>query len=117
MLLDQILQLPISLAVIDTQERHQDLGRQVGLRALIRLAEISEVSMIVLEKDETTRMADSKALRHFIDSSEAWDRRFAILARHEEPMLWIPDAIAWSYQKGGDFRKKLVSNGLLVIRC
>jgi hypothetical protein len=28
-------------------------------------------------------------------------------ARHEEPLLWIPDAIAWSYTRGGAWRHQV----------
>ena len=24
--------------------------------------------------------------------------------RNEEPLLWVPDAVAWSYAKGGKYR-------------
>jgi hypothetical protein len=26
------------------------------------------------------------------------------LAAHTDPMLWIPDAVAWSWVKGGEWR-------------
>lgn len=35
----------------------------------------------------------------------------ALIYRHvsaaEEPMLWVPDAIAWAYGRGGDWRQRI----------
>jgi hypothetical protein len=28
-----------------------------------------------------------------------------LLAPHLDPLLWIPDAIAWSWAKGGEWRQ------------
>ncbi|HWB34749.1 MAG TPA: hypothetical protein VHA75_01865, partial [Rugosimonospora sp.] len=35
--------------------------------------------------------------------------RYEHLRGHEEPLLWIPDAIAWAYGAGGDWRRRISS--------
>jgi hypothetical protein len=34
---------------------------------------------------------------------------YAHLRPHEEPLLWVPDAIAWSYGAGGEWRRRVAS--------
>jgi hypothetical protein len=29
------------------------------------------------------------------------------LKPHEEPLLWVPDAVAWCYGNGGDWRRRV----------
>lgn len=39
---------------------------------------------------------------------------FGHVGAHEEPLLWVPDAIAWAVGRGGDWRRRarsLVSDG------
>ena len=31
---------------------------------------------------------------------------FRHVAAHEEPLLWLPDAIAWAIGRGGDWRRR-----------
>lgn len=32
---------------------------------------------------------------------------YSHLARHEEPLLWIPDIVGWCYARGGQWRTKV----------
>jgi hypothetical protein len=115
-LLDQILSFDLSIALIDTQESNQSLGREKGLRNLVRFAEEIGATKIVLEMDESTLKVDQAILRGFVRSEGETLRQFQILPRHAEPLLWVPDAIAWSYQRGGEYRRALLRNGLQVLR-
>jgi hypothetical protein len=115
LLLDQILNLNPCIALIDTQESNQRLGREIGLQSLVQFAQNCNASRIVIERDESSIKTDTAILRGFVHSREPELRQFQILPRHEEPILWVPDAIAWSYQRGGEYRKALTRHGLEII--
>jgi hypothetical protein len=115
-LIGQILRLEVEVAIIDTCEQDAKHGRAKGLEELVRLSVNQNAVMLVVERDETTYLADTQLLRKLI--SEVGDDvlRFGVIPRHEEPLLWVSDAIAWCYQRGGIFRRKLIESGLSVTR-
>lgn len=110
-LLKTILSMGHSVSIIDTGEKDGRVGRTKGLEILTNLALEQQASLLVIERDETSYRADRQALKTF-SLGYPDTRRFEIKARHEAPLLWIPDAIAWCYQRGGDFRKSLNRAGL-----
>jgi hypothetical protein len=55
---------------------------------------------LIFELDETVRFKD----HHFLKQQRtdfAWDHR----KRHEEPLLWVADAVAWCVNRGGDWER------------
>lgn len=115
-LIDQILRLNVGLGIIDTNERNAKLGRDKGLEILVSLAISQEAVMLVVEKDESAFLSDAQLLKKLIGRRDDCDLRFGISTRHEEPLLWVSDAIAWCYQRGGLFRRKLIESGVEVSR-
>jgi hypothetical protein len=111
-LLKTILSMGHSVSIIDTGEKDNRVGRIQGLEMLTNLAIAQEASLLVIEKDETSFRTDRQLLKAFAQVDALKPRRFEIKARHEEPLLWIPDSIAWCYQRGGDFRRALNRAGL-----
>jgi hypothetical protein len=53
--------------------------------------------------DALDRRAIAQALRQ-TGTDTAFEYRHR--APHEEPLLWLPDAVAWSYGAGGDWRRR-----------
>ncbi|GAA0346209.1 hypothetical protein GCM10010151_39800 [Actinoallomurus spadix] len=69
-------------------------------------------------------LVDRRARRLAIESRETMDHfdrsciagtlrksseslSYAHLRPHEEPALWLPDALAWTYGAGGDWRRRV----------
>jgi hypothetical protein len=40
--------------------------------------------------------------------------QYELLAAHADPLLWIPDAVAWSWVKGGEWRDLVAPYSTLV---
>jgi hypothetical protein len=60
---------------------------------------------VVVERDETTLDFDRRVLyaaarKHGCAETLQYD----LLAPHLDPMLWIPDAVAWAWVKNGEWR-------------
>ncbi|MEN9956490.1 MAG: hypothetical protein RIR46_98 [Actinomycetota bacterium] len=72
--------------------------------ALIRLG----VTKIVFEADESLVHAERRYLTAVISElPEGSDLLFEHLLPKQEPCLWIPDAVAWSLQRGREWSRKV----------
>lgn len=62
---------------------------------------------LVLERDESMATHDKRVIRSALI---AHDMQGQISYSHEaaagEPLLWIADAVAWSYGRAGDWRRR-----------
>jgi hypothetical protein len=88
-------------------------GRAACLAALVADALIADVTGLVLERDASLEMWDRKFLHQELGTKEARARiSYRHEAPHSEPLLWIPDAVAWATARGGEWKKR--SSGLTV---
>jgi hypothetical protein len=117
-LLQTMLSLPCRIVVVESDEKRSIEGRRIGLRQIISLANSLGSDHITIERDDSSYLSDSNLLRtEYLQRAAQGQRRFEILPRHQEPLLWIADGAAWSYQRGGKFRSKLLESGVEVIRA
>ncbi|MCL2454587.1 MAG: hypothetical protein FWD18_04710 [Micrococcales bacterium] len=75
-------------------------AREACLRAVARDALLQRPQRIVIERDESVQASDERWLREELGPRRARDIEFQHLAKHEEPLLWAADAIAWCIQRG-----------------
>lgn len=89
------------------------VARAVCLEALMDDLVELEVTSLTLELEESARNSDVVLLRQGL---ERRGLRAGVEYRHlgksAEPILWIADALAWSYARGGDFRRR----ALLIVQ-
>jgi hypothetical protein len=89
--------------------RNERERREACLRGLVAdLAVGGDDVVVVLEEDETLVAYDRAVLFRAVQSSDCAE---LLSYRHSgpagEPMLWVPDAIAWCWAKGGDWRRRI----------
>lgn len=87
--------------------KNEILAREACLTGIVAHAAAHSHTKIVLERDESIERADRQILfrevrRHGLGDSLT----YALEAPHQEPLLWIADAIAWSFAKGGEWRRR-----------
>jgi hypothetical protein len=112
-----IRQLPIDHVVVEVLPRAGFAPpRERGLIALAEFARSVEADALVLERDPSNAERDRRVL------FEALGRRadgnpitYRHLAATDEPLLWIPDAVAWSWTRGGEWRKRVKELRLTLI--
>ena len=113
LLLNAMLQIEMQIFIIQTEMPDGLEGRTAALDGLMQLALGLGASSLSIERDDSSHKADQKrlmqGLRHQAGIS------FRISYRHEEPMLWVADAVAWSFQRRDRNYAKLKSYGLTVI--
>lgn len=62
---------------------------------------------LVIERDESLVQADRAALFQSVRAHGVPELRYEHPRAHEEPMLWVSDAVAWCYGKGGAWRARV----------
>ena len=80
--------------------------REDCVRATARLAVEIAAHSVVLDRDESLEAQDRRWLYQELHKSGV---RYDHLHRHEEPLLWAADAIAWCWQRGGAWKDKVRS--------
>jgi hypothetical protein len=83
-------------------------ARATCLRKVADLSVDHRASRIVIERDDSALEHDRRVLFSYLANHEAESRiRYEHVGRHEEPLLWIADAVAWSVARGGEWRRRL----------
>ena len=81
-------------------------ARNACLQSLVEDVADREVRL-VLERDDSLLEWDRRTLYALARRSGAVDLRYEHLRAAIEPVLAVPDAIAWCWAKGGDWRRRI----------
>jgi hypothetical protein len=64
--------------------------------------------MLVIERDDQSEASDRLIIRERAGAAGCLDRmRYVHKRSHEECLLSIPDAVAWSWAKAGHWRERV----------
>lgn len=108
LVLARLVELKVQAHVFHCDAKSDARGREACLVGLVSHAAKHAHTRIVLERDESVEQADRRILyreveRHGIGGAVTYGLETA----HQEPLLWIADAIAWSHTKGGEWRRRI----------
>ena len=93
-------------------------ARQACLRGVISYADYAGATRLVLERDDSLLAWDARRLWEITGEVGCRDTlRYSHARASEELLLAIPDAIAWCWAKGGDWRRRIcpVITGVEVV--
>ena len=79
------------------------VARPKILKVLARRHRRSGCQQLVLDQDDSVLKPDKQVLSQ--ELSHGWDGTFDHLHAREEPLLWLPDAIAWCWCRGGEWKR------------
>lgn len=75
------------------------------------------VTRLVIERDESLDVHDRRKLREVTAKVGCRDTfTYELLQAHEDPLLWAADAAAWSWTKGGEWRRRVRSMVVCVVK-
>ena len=103
--LGTLTQLPLQARVYTATAR-RDLDARVGIltRLVPDLVQLG-TSRLVLERDDSLVVHDQRAIKQARSLARAADTlRFDHLRAVDEPLLWVPDAIAWAWCRDRSWR-------------
>lgn len=92
--------------------------RHATISELTRWACASGARRIVIERDENSIALDRRVIESAL--AELPGRReleYAHVPARSEPLLWIADAVAWAWARGGEWRHLVELMGTRVIRA
>jgi len=107
-ILDQIAQANIK-SIIYFSECADDIGARYGcFSQLLREVPGIRCNRIVVESRESQDHRDEK---WFLSARSrlGYHVNLAHLPPHSDPLLWVPDAIGWSYGRKGQWRNKVTN--------
>ena len=108
LILSRLIHLGVRAQVFYCAAKSAVVGREVCLTALVSYAAEQKCFRIVFERDESIERADRKFLYGEVRKRGLADVfKYDFKVPHDEPLLWIPDAIAWSHVKGGDWKRRI----------
>ncbi|MCA1675934.1 MAG: hypothetical protein LC799_28430, partial [Actinobacteria bacterium] len=105
-----IIGTDIRVTVYDAARRYRNERerRAACLRAVVNDAAARAHMVLVLEQDDSLLSWDNQ---HLIEFTRAAGCRYTLRYQHrratDEHLLAIPDAIAWCWAKGGDWRSRI----------
>lgn len=105
LILAALRRLPISVTIHDaTSIRGPKEARDACLRSLV--ADAGKAERLVLELDDSRLKADREVLGlHLRRAALTGQLRYHHLRAHDDRLLAVPDAVAWSWAKGGEWRE------------
>lgn len=103
-ILDVIAELSPTATIYDGSAHDRRRQREACLTGLIADLATAGTRMLVLETDESVLELDRRILYRStrLHGCEALEYRHH--RAHEEPLLAIPDALAWCWQRGGPWK-------------
>ena len=106
-----IVDLGINAVVYDAGRRYATelVRRQRCLDAAVQYAARVGAVRLVIETDETLVHRDRQILFSSTRAHSCADLRYEHLRASEESLLALPDAVAWCWAKGGDWRRRVES--------
>ena len=108
MILDELVDMGISARVYSISGLNPIAARPQLLGALMDDLENLNAVKIIFERDDSALKADEFILRSgLLKRSLKHKVEYLHVGKSEEPILWIADAIAWSFARGGDYRRRI----------
>jgi hypothetical protein len=84
----------------------QVAARQECMTALVCDLIDRKANRLVMESVSTLRAGDRRCIAARLRKSGA-ELSYTHMRPHEEPGLWLPDAIVWAYGAGGHWRRRI----------
>ncbi|PUB22254.1 hypothetical protein C8K30_113124 [Promicromonospora sp. AC04] len=102
--LDTLVAHDVTAVVVQATGRRGLQQREMCVRKLAQHCLATEAGIVVLDLDESVVGKDRRWLYEELHKSET---RYDHMHRHEEPLLWAADAVAWAWQRAGSWRDRV----------
>jgi hypothetical protein len=105
-ILDTIARQEIVRTLMYTSRGSQSIARRECMTALIYDLVDRKASRLVMESIATQQADDRSCIAAALREAEA-ELQYMHMRPHEEPGLWLPDALTWAYGAGGDWCRRI----------
>ncbi len=104
-ILSLMSRLELRVTVFVCQGLNDRDARILCLEALVGMAVESEIFSLVIERDESLVQSDKKVIAGILMAEDSV-LEYQHVGPHEHPLLWVSDAVAWSFTSGGDWLRR-----------
>lgn len=99
--------LTVQVAIWQATGFPERLARTICITPVIQGALECDAESLVLERDESIEASDRRLIFEISQSEDIGKHlSFRHSAAHHHPLLWVSDAVAWSYARGGDWVRR-----------
>ena len=112
-ILATLAHLNVSNFVYMATGREQTAARRAILQKLVPDLRSKGVALLVLDSRREQDHKDRATIHSLIGSNPAPTFEYYHHRSAHEPILWIPDAVAWAWGRGGNWRKQVERLGLI----
>ncbi len=113
-ILSALAGLRLENQIIATTDRAPTAAREKVLRELVQILTTREVTRLVLDSRQGQDHVDRSTIRRAAHESGNSSLEYRHDQSAAEPLLWVPDAVAWAWGRGGDWRRRIGDLGLLA---
>lgn len=113
LLLSEISRLPIPTHVFSAAGQNQTAARDDILFAMVPAMRAQGVTRLVMDSREGQDHKDRTTIRRLIGSHPQPIFEYSHERSQHQPLLWVPDAVAWAFGRGGQWRKRVEDLGLV----
>jgi hypothetical protein len=107
-ILDALGELALEVTIYDGSAHPRRRQREACLHSMVADLAAIDARLLVIERDESVEELDRKLLYRRVRELGCADTLVYRHQRtHEEPLLVIPDAIAWCWYRGGHWRTRI----------
>lgn len=113
-ILSAIATLETSTVIYVASDRSQSAARAAILGTMVPDLHRRGVNRLVLDSREGLDGKDRATIHRAVRLSRI--DGFSYVHQHSasEPLLWVPDAVAWAWGRGGDWRRRCVDLDLIT---
>ena len=87
----------------------QVTAREICFEALLNDFEELGVTSLIIERDDALLKSDELVVREGLYKRGLKPKvEFRHVGKSDEPIVWIADAMAWSFARGDDFRRRVL---------
>jgi len=102
--LGELARLEVRTTVFQANGLDDREARAWCLDQVVELAASLDAERVVIETDDSIVQTDNRTLYQAVGVRGLRDRlRYEHRRAVSEPLLWVPDAVAWSYGRGGQW--------------
>lgn len=112
-ILSAIAELNTETIVYVASHRNQVQARAVILETMVPQLRERGVTRLLLDAREGQDHRDRAVIHTSVRSNPEPEFRYQHQTSASEPLLWIPDAVAWAWGRGGDWRTRVENLGLV----
>ncbi len=107
-ILDVICQQGWRVGLFTASPKRESIARGVCLDAIIQYVAAIGGMRLVIEVDDSVLQADKRMLFSAVERVQlAEGFTYSHMRARNEELLWVPDAIAWCFARGGEWRKRI----------